>query len=151
MLNIQRSITAAVFCCGLSGCISPAIQTETVQLTAITSLDINLNKADQASPIVIKVYALKNEDGFKDNNSFFQLYNASVPNADNNDILAIRTLVLLPGKKNEFLMEVPVGTRFMGAIAAYHDLSNTTWLSTASAQSKLTLIVHQKNITFKGD
>ena len=122
-----------------------------VKINVTATPGVNPNIEGRASPVIVKVFALKKDTEFKQS-GFFALYGMS-SKQHSEDVLAIKTLVLLPGGSQDVIMSLPSGTAFIGAIAAFQNLDDTVWLATNQIlRSKVLQIeVSADQIKFKGE
>jgi type VI secretion system protein VasD len=121
----------------LVGCSSPPPkppQPVNVKLTLAASPDVNPDGQNRPSPIVVRVYQLKDDTGFKDAD-YFALY-------DKEAATLAATLVsrvefeLAPGEKRTVDYAVSPDTRYIGVAAAYRDIRNAQWRAQSGTTEK---------------
>lgn len=99
----------------------------------ITKINIRLNGSDylnpdlrgRPSPIVIRVYELKNAVNFI-NADFFSLYN-DAKSVLGDDLVNVEEMELSPRQAIHVRYRVAGTSQYIGVIAAYRDLSSTNW------------------------
>lgn len=99
----------------------------------VTKLDLKLTASDQLnpdlngrpSPIVVRLFELKHPVAFE-NADFFSLYERARESLAP-DMVATEELELRPGETVELKLRVEEGSRYVGVLAAYRDLSDTQW------------------------
>ncbi|MCC7200307.1 MAG: type VI secretion system lipoprotein TssJ [Gammaproteobacteria bacterium] len=91
--------------------------------------DINPDAGGRASPVVVRVYYLLGDSTYR-NSDFDALYDR--PDAAlGKDLLGRYEQVLRPGQSVQLKVDVPVGTRAVGAVAAFRDIGNSHWRAQA--------------------
>lgn len=133
MMNITRRVflAAGVVLSGLliAGCATTAKLMEPdpakVVIRIASSADLNPDMMGRASPIVVRIYALKSDDIFN-NADFFALYeqDASILGGD---MTGRYELEIPPGENTTIEKELDIDARYIGIIAAYRDLDNAVW------------------------
>lgn len=94
-----------------------------LKLTASDRLNPDLN--GRPSPIVVRLFELKHPVSFE-NADFFSLYERA-REALAPDMVASEEMELRPGETVELKLSVEEGSRYVGVLAAYRDLSDTRW------------------------
>jgi type VI secretion system protein VasD len=93
------------------------------QIRLIATLNPDLN--GRPSPIVLRLMALKHPAAFE-NADFFSLYQrpreALAP-----DLITVEEQELRPGETRDLKLSVEDGTRYVGVVAAYRNLPETSW------------------------
>lgn len=97
-----------------------------LKLTASDRLNPDLN--GRPSPIVVRLFELKHPVSFE-NADFFSLYERA-REALAPDMVASEEMELRPGETVELKLSVEEGSRYVGVLAAYRDLSDTRWRHT---------------------
>jgi type VI secretion system protein VasD len=121
-------IAGAMLLCAVltSGCASnreeKPVQTKT---TLYATLDANPDASGRASPIVVRVFELKNETQFN-GADFFALYDKERETLGET-LLMREEYILQPGERKEILLPLSKDARFIGAIAAFRDLRTSKW------------------------
>lgn len=101
-----------------------------------TKTMVNPNARGRASPVVVKVYALKSLAAFN-NADFFSLMEKDKETLGA-DFLDKEEMLLTPGQKRDLQKQFPPETRYIGVIAAFRDLERSQWRASApiTAQKK---------------
>lgn len=127
----------------------------------LTKLDLRLTASDQLnpdlngrpSPIVVRLYELNHAVAFE-NADFFSLYERAKETLAP-DMIAMEELELRPGETLELKLSVQRGSRYVGVVAAYRDLSQTVWRSThhiaATETTHIELSLDQSGIRLSQD
>lgn len=100
-----------------------------LELSAVASADLNPDASGRASPLVVRIYALRSLAEFE-KADFFALYekDEQVLAAD----LAKRDeFVLKPGESVLQPREYPPDVRFIAVMGAYRNVEKSTWRATA--------------------
>jgi type VI secretion system protein VasD len=134
---MAKSISMAFLLVGvaaLSACKSGPPKPQIVKLTVAVSADANPDEKNRPSPIVIRVYQLKDDAAFKDA-EFFALYEKeqSVLAAG---LVSRAEFEVAPGQQQVINYQLSPDTRFVGVIAAYRDIRNAGWRAEAGSQDK---------------
>ncbi len=120
----------------LAGCASapPKPQPVNVKLNIMVSADVNPDAQKRPSPIVVRIFQLKDDAAFKDAD-FFTLY-------DKEEATLAATLVsrieyeLAPGETRSIDYSLTPDTRFIGVIAAYRNIRDAEWRALAGPADK---------------
>lgn len=126
---MTRMNTLALWLCllALASCstLSPYSALTKLDLTLEGSAELNPDLNSRPSPIVLRLMALKHPVAFE-NADFFSLYQrpreALAP-----DLITVEELELRPGETRELKLSVEKGTRYVGVVAAYRNLPETSW------------------------
>ncbi len=124
--------------------------------SSMTKLDLSLSGSDQLnpdlngrpSPIVLRLIELKHPVAFQ-SADFFSLYQrpkeALAP-----DLVTQEELELRPGEQRQLKLSVEPGSRYVGVLAAYRDLPETSWRYViplqAQARNQVTLQLDEQGI-----
>jgi len=97
----------------------------------VVAADVNPDSGGRPSPIVVRLYQLKEEGAFNSAN-FFDLTDKEQatlgPSLDSRE-----EYELLPGQTREIVLKIPPEARYLGAVAAYRDLNNSKWKALSPA------------------
>ncbi len=90
--------------------------------------DINPDPTGRPSPVVFRLYELKNPDAFV-SADFFKLYeqDSTVLAAD---LIARQEMLIRPGQTLQLERTPEAEIRYLGMLAAYRDLDNAVWRAT---------------------
>jgi type VI secretion system protein VasD len=131
----------------LSGCLKPDPTLLQGQIRAGT--DINPTAEGQASPVVVRVYALRSAGAFQ-SADFFALYDRDQATLKE-DLLSRDELQLLPGSSQALNKELPAEAGFIGVLAAFRNLDRANWRAVYPLQphqpNRLTVSVSQRNLS----
>lgn len=123
-LKTLAALTALVLLAGCSSLSPYSTMTKlNLKLTASDQLNPDLN--GRPSPIVVRLIELKHPVAFE-NADFFSLYERAKESLSP-DLVASEELELRPGETVELKLSVEEGSRYVGVLAAYRDLSETQW------------------------
>lgn len=102
----------------------------------VVASNVNPNPEGRPSPIVLRVYELRQTGGFT-SADFFSLYrNAGKVLGQN--LLGTQEFELQPGQSISFTRKLPPGTRFVGVVAAFRNLDSANWRGVAALPKKKT-------------
>lgn len=113
-----------------AGCsaLSPYSQVTKLDLTLIASEQLNPDLNGRPSPVVVRLFELKHPVAFE-NADFFSLYERAKQSLAP-DLMATEELEIRPGERVELKLRVGNGSRYVGVLAAYRDLTETQWRHT---------------------
>lgn len=86
---------------------------------------INPDDSSRPSPVLVRIYELRNETLFQDAD-FFSLYNNDKAILQG-DMLAVEQFILRPGETRSLRRKGNPQANVIGVLAAYRDLPNATW------------------------
>jgi type VI secretion system protein VasD len=129
-MRMRPILLLAVACIALAACKSPPPpkpppQPVNVKLTLAASPDVNPDEQNRASPIVVRIYQLKDDAAFKDAD-YFALYEKEAATLSS-ALIARVEFELSPGEKRTVDYSVSPDTRYIGVAAAYRDIRNAQW------------------------
>lgn len=150
---MSRFLTAAVVAAlaVLSGCsaLSPNSDLTKLDLSLQGSDRLNPDLNGRPSPIVIRLLELKHPVAFE-NADFFSLYQRP-KEALSPDLAIQEELELRPGEQRELKLFVQEGSRYVGVLAAYRDLTESSWRFVIplehKAQNRIELRLDENGIT----
>ncbi|MGY2291444.1 type VI secretion system lipoprotein TssJ [Pseudomonas sp. SDO528_S397] len=111
----------------LAGCstLSPYSKVTKLNLKLTASDQLNPDLNGRPSPVVVRLFELKHPVAFE-NADFFSLYERAKESLAP-DMVATEELELRPGETVDLKLSVEEGSRYVGILAAYRDLSDTQW------------------------
>jgi type VI secretion system protein VasD len=119
------ALLAALLALGGCSALSPYSQMTKLDLSLSGSERLNPDLNGRPSPIVLRLLELKHPVAFE-SADFFSLYQrpkeALAP-----DLVTQEELELRPGEQRELKLSVQPGSRYVGVLAAYRDLPETSW------------------------
>jgi type VI secretion system protein VasD len=132
-------------CTMFASCASgpPKPQPVNVKLNIVVSTDANPDAQNRPSPIVVRIFQLKDDAAFKDAD-FFTLY-------DKEEATLAASLVarveyeLAPGESRSVDYSVTPDTRFIGVIAAYRNIRDAQWRALSGPADKGAIDVVKNN------
>lgn len=126
------ALALAVASCGMLKASPPKPQL--LKLSLSVSADVNPDAQNRPSPIVLRIYQLKDDAAFKDAD-FFALY-------DKEQATLAAALVsrvefeVAPGEQRTVDYQLSPDARFVGVAAAYRDIRNAAWRAEIGSQDK---------------
>jgi len=110
----------------------------------VVAADVNPDVGGRPSPIVVRLYQLKEEGAFN-SASYFALTDKE-QEALGPSLVSREEYELKPGETRELVLKIPPEARYLGAIAGYRDLNNSKWkaLSPAPETGLLELVRKHK-------
>jgi type VI secretion system protein VasD len=124
-MGIVRSTLAFLVIASLVACSSSPPKPAKALLTAVAQNDVNPDAQGRASPIVVRVYQLRDDSKFA-GADFFALFDDD-QKLLGNDSLAREEIELTPGERRELAFGVQPDAKFVGVMAAYRDIRNAQW------------------------
>lgn len=113
----------------------PAPKPVPVMRTVVTAADLNPDREGRPSPVVLAIYQLREAGAFQ-NADFFSLQDRA-PNALGPDLIGRpEELKLRPAQTRESATEIDPETRFLGVVAAFHDIERAQWRAVAPVPEK---------------
>src|SRR4051812_24070584 len=94
-------------------------------LVVATRPDVNPDESGRPSPVVMRVYQLKSDSAFV-NSTFGALFDEERKTLGA-DLIAADEYQLIPGERRSVELAPPAGLRYVGAVAAFHDVRNSNW------------------------
>jgi type VI secretion system protein VasD len=129
--QLSRSITAFIFLSMtllFSGCFSkdpPAAPATIINAQVLASAAINPDGEGRPSPIVVRLYELKNLGTFN-TTDFFPLYNEEATTFGE-DLVYREEFSMMPGGKKLYTRTPTADTQYLAVIAAFRDIDQATW------------------------
>ena len=96
-----------------------------VTLTVAASVDVNPDSRNRASPILVRVYALKSTGPF-DNADFFSLFEKDQATLGA-ELVQREELLLKPGDSRLLKMTLAADVKAIAVMGAYRDLERARW------------------------
>lgn len=118
---------------GLCACSSGVKPTE-VDGTIALSSDTNPDHTGRPSPVIIRMYQLRNYGVFV-SADFFTLYDneASILSGD---LISREEYNLMPGEAKSISVLMDPQTQYVGVIAAFRDIEHSTWRAVSTLPEK---------------
>ncbi len=112
-----------------AGCAKPPAPVVTpVNLQLVGAGDMNPDARGRASPLALRVYALKSSSSF-DTADFFALFEKDTATLGA-DLVKREEVLLNPGQSHALSFVLQADTTALGILAAYRDLSRAQWRQT---------------------
>jgi type VI secretion system protein VasD len=124
--------TVALMCVACAG--KPPKPPPPTKAAIVVSADVNPDSAGRPSPIVVRLYQLKEEGAFNAA-SYFSLWDKE-QSALGPSLESREEYELQPGQARELILKIPPEARYLGAVAAYRDLNNSRWKALSPAPEK---------------
>jgi type VI secretion system protein VasD len=123
--NVVRSALCLLALLALAACAGGPPKPVKTPVTVIAQKDVNPDPSGRPSPVVVRFYQLRSDVSFSAA-EFFPLFDddKKVLNAD---LAARDEFELAPGEQKSVELMLAADVRFVGAIAAFRDIRNTTW------------------------
>ncbi|EQM72455.1 type VI secretion system lipoprotein TssJ [Stutzerimonas stutzeri] len=122
---LPAALIAALAVLGGCSALSPNSYLTKLDLSLQGSDRLNPDLNDRPSPIVIRLLELKHPVAFE-NADFFSLYQRP-KEALSPDLVIQEELELRPGEQRDLKLFVQDGSRYVGVLAAYRDLPESSW------------------------
>ena len=87
--------------------------------------DVNPDASGRPSPVVIRVYQLKDDAAFR-SADYFPLFDDEQKTLGA-DLLSRKEYVLAPAEQRRIEVELALDAKFVGVLAAYRDIRNAQW------------------------
>lgn len=100
----------------------------------VVAADVNPDVSGRASPIVVRLYQLKEEGAFN-SASYFALIDKEQETLGPS-LVSREEYELKPGATRELELKIPPEARYLGAVAGYRDLNNSKWKALSPAPEK---------------
>ena len=115
--------------------------------TLITvAADVNPDSGGRASPVVVRIYQLKEQGAFAASD-FFAIYDNESATLGGG-LIGREEYVLNPGEQRELELKLDKDAKFLGAVAAYRDIRNSKWRAlTAAPKKNLIDLVRKDSLT----
>ena len=131
----RRRLFAAAAALALSGCGGdPSPRTTDLRFVIDADDFINPNTNNVASPVVLRIYELKQISAFSQA-SFFDLLDSD-STVLGHDLVSKREFEIKPGQKINFSRSTPVETQYIGVIAGFRDIDSATWRVNAEIKAE---------------
>lgn len=108
--------------------------------------DVNPDSSGRASPVVVRLYQLKEQGAFAASD-FFAIYDKETETLGGG-LIGREEYVFNPGEQRELELKLDKDAKFLGAVAAYRDIRNSKWRAlTAAPKKNLIDLVHKDKLT----
>ena len=148
MTRIFRTLSIALLmpsCLTLTACKSAPPKPKVLKLNVAVSADANPDAQNRPSPIVIRVYQLKDDAAFKDAD-FFALYDKEQPTLAAS-LISRQEFEVAPGAQKVVDYQLAPDAKFFGVAAGYRNIRDAAWRAEIGSQDKgLAAIAKKKKL-----
>ncbi len=134
----------------LNACASKPVVTP-VAMRAVASVDVNPDGRNRASPILVRVYALKSTGAF-DSADFFSLFEKDQATLGG-ELVQREELLLRPGDSKPLQMTLAADVKAIAVVGAYRDLERARWRAVYAVEPgkplNLTVIFGARQVQFQ--
>ncbi len=147
----MKSLALIVLCSlALAGCAAKPAKPAQTHAQLVASANVNPDASGRASPIVVRLFQLRNDGEFAAAD-FFALYGKE-KEALAATLISREEYVLEPGETRTIELALDPQARVIGALAAFRDIRSARWRAlTQSPEKKLTDILGKKILTLNVD
>jgi type VI secretion system protein VasD len=132
-------------CLTLTACKSGPPKPQLLKLSIAVSADANPDGQNRPSPIVIRVYQLKDDAAFKDAD-FFALYDKEQPTLAAS-LISRQEFEVAPGAQKLVDYQLAPDAKFFGVAAGYRNIRDAAWRAEIGSQDKgLAAIAKKKKL-----
>jgi len=117
-----------------SGCAAKPPKPAPAHLIVAARADVNPDDTGRPSPIVLRVYQLKDDAAFKDAD-FFAIFDNEMATLGPS-LIDRKEFELAPGDSRTIDFPVSGDAKFLGVLAAYRDIRNASWRALIAAPKK---------------
>lgn len=122
------ALAVALFLAGCAGASPPKPTTASAVLAVAP--DANPDETGRASPVVVRVYELKQADAFNSAGYFALMEHEQATLGDS--LVHREEFELSPGETRTLTLDIPPGVRYLAAIAGYRQIRSATWKASAA-------------------
>jgi type VI secretion system protein VasD len=134
----------------LSACAAKPPKPAPAHAELIVSGDVNPDASGRASPVVVRVYQLRN-DGEFNGADFFSVYEKEKETLGAS-LVSREEYVLAPGENRKLELPLNAETRFIAVVAAFRDIRTARWRAISRPpEKKLTDLLRKGGITVRLD
>jgi type VI secretion system protein VasD len=149
----KRKFNAAVAACTLVACAlvlvacaSKPAKPVPARAQLVASADSNPDASGRASPVVVRLFQLRNDGEFA-TADFFALYEKEKETLGAS-FISREEYVLAPGETRNLQLELNGEARFLGALAAFRDIRSARWRAlTRTPEKTLTDLLGKDGVT----
>ena len=136
----------------LTACVTkPPVQIFYTRINAdiIATEDMNPDINGRPSPLVVRIYELKDTEAFEQTD-FFTLYDDEATTLEGH-LIVREEIELTPGEQRELRRKLNEETKYLGIVAAYRDIDQARWRAFEPINNKkvnaLTIELGRHNVT----
>lgn len=127
-------LAAVILGSGCAGKAAKPAPPAPAHLTVTARADVNPDESGRPSPVVLRIYQLKDDAAFKDADFFAIFDNEQATLAAN--LIDRKEFVLAPGDSRTIDFPVSGDAKFLGVLAAFRDIRNAEWRALVDAPRK---------------
>lgn len=136
--------------CMLAACASKPPKPDPARARLVASAQVNPDASGRASPIVVRLFQLRDEDAFA-SAEFFDLYEKE-KQILGESLVSRQEYVLAPGETRELEIPLDAQARYLGVLAAFRDIRAAQWRAvTRAPEKKLTDLLGKDGVTITLD
>lgn len=136
--------------CMLTACASKPPKPDPARARLVASEQVNPDASGRASPIVVRLFQLRDQDAFA-TAEFFDLYEKE-KEILGESLVSRQEYVLAPGEARELEIPLDAQARFLGVLAAFRDIRAAQWRAvTRAPEKKLTDLLGKDGVTITLD
>jgi type VI secretion system protein VasD len=139
-LNSKLLLTCLASSLLLSGCASKQALHAPAHAELVASSDANPDSAGRPSPVVLRVFQLRNDGEFA-GADFFALYDKE-KEVLGASLISREEYVLAPGEARKLDLPVSADARFIGVIVAFRDIRAARWRALSRPPEKSLMHPH---------
>ena len=125
ILRICLAVLLAACALALTACGAKPVKPSEAHAQLIVAADVNPDSSGRASPIVVRLFQLRNDGEFA-TADFFPLYDKEKETLGAS-LISREEYVLNPGETRTLELAVNPDARFIGALAAFRDIRSAQW------------------------
>ena len=145
---MNKMFTLLMAACLISACAAKPAKLEPARMEFVVSADANPDSSNRPSPLVVRVFQLRNDGEFS-GADFFSLYDKEKETLGAS-LISREEYVLEPGETRKLELAVNAEARFLGAIAAFRDIRSAQWRAvTRAPDKKLTDLLKKDGVTIR--
>lgn len=148
--KLHLSAVSLLAACLLTACASKPPKPEPARARLVASEQVNPDASGRASPIVVRLFQLRDEDAFA-TAEFFELYGKE-KEVLGESLVSRQEYVLAPGETRDLEIPLDAQARYLGVLAAYRDIRGAQWRAlTRAPEKKLTDLLGKDGVTITLD
>jgi type VI secretion system protein VasD len=124
----------------LNGCAAKPAKPAPAHAELVASSDVNPDSSGRPSPVVLRVFQLRNDGEFA-GADFFALYDKE-KEVLGASLISREEYVLAPGEARKLELPVSADARFIGVIAAFRDIRAARWRAVSRPPEKSLMHPH---------
>ena len=137
---VETAFIVLLFC--VSGCASNAPKDETYTVELRSTDFINPDASGRASPILVKLLALRSTNQFS-KVDFFKVFDDPAT-ALQSELVSASEITLLPSSREKVRVKADDTVEYIGVVAGFQDIDSAIW----RAQSKLKGVLRNRTVRF---